>query len=167
MHVCQPAVVVFSILPPPVDQWNRVIGVKPLKGLCIGDPLIEKQLCSPTKGLKLHREPIKESNWIHNIYLIEIRNNELAVAHSRYFLSLQFFLSINILFQSPKSKSSRGKSAPKKSAPVKRQRTPAKKTGPPKKRAKKEVSDESESDADSEADEKVKFSSLMQQKKHF
>lgn len=58
--------------------------------------------------------------------------------------------------ESSKSKSSRGKSASKKSAPVKRQRTPAKKTGPPKKRAKKEVSDESESDADSEADEKPK-----------
>ncbi|KAM9353766.1 protein DEK isoform 2-T3 [Symphorus nematophorus] len=58
--------------------------------------------------------------------------------------------------ESPKSKSSRGKSAAKKSAPVKRQRTPAKKTGPPKKRAKKEVSDESESDVDSEADEKPK-----------
>jgi len=58
--------------------------------------------------------------------------------------------------ESPKSKSSRGKSASKKSAPVKRQRTPAKKTGPPKKRAKKEVSDESESDAESEADEKPK-----------
>lgn len=58
--------------------------------------------------------------------------------------------------ESSKSKSSRGKSASKKSAPVKRQRTPAKKTGPPKKRAKKEVSDESESDADSEANEKPK-----------
>ncbi|XP_041798398.1 protein DEK [Chelmon rostratus] len=57
--------------------------------------------------------------------------------------------------ESPKSKSGRGKSAPKKSAPVKRQRTPAKKTGPPKKRAKKEVSDESDSD-DSEAAEKPK-----------
>ncbi|KAI4796742.1 hypothetical protein KUCAC02_026782, partial [Chaenocephalus aceratus] len=56
--------------------------------------------------------------------------------------------------QSPKSKPARGKSTPKKSAPVKRQRTPAKKTSPPKKRAKKEVSDES--DADSEADEKPK-----------
>ncbi|TKS82720.1 Protein DEK [Collichthys lucidus] len=54
--------------------------------------------------------------------------------------------------ESPKSKSSRGKS--KKSAAVKRQRTPAKKTGPPKKRVRKEVSDES--DADSEADEKPK-----------
>ncbi|XP_039974648.1 protein DEK isoform X2 [Xiphias gladius] len=58
--------------------------------------------------------------------------------------------------ESPKSKSSRGKAASKKSAPVKRQRTPAKKTGPPKKRVKKDVSDESESDADSEADEKPK-----------
>ncbi|XP_044062908.1 protein DEK isoform X2 [Siniperca chuatsi] len=58
--------------------------------------------------------------------------------------------------ESPKSNSGRGNSAPKKSAPVKRQRTPAKKTGPPKKRAKKEVSDESESDANSEADEKPK-----------
>ncbi|XP_018534239.1 protein DEK isoform X2 [Lates calcarifer] len=58
--------------------------------------------------------------------------------------------------ESPKSKSGRGKSASKKSAPVKRQRTPAKKTGPPKKRAKKEVSDESESDVDSEAEEKPK-----------
>ncbi|XP_073340932.1 protein DEK [Pagrus major] len=57
--------------------------------------------------------------------------------------------------ESPKSKSGRGKSASKKSAPVKRQRTPAKKTGPPKKRSKKEVSDESESDADSD-DEKPK-----------
>ncbi|KAK5891684.1 hypothetical protein CesoFtcFv8_012137 [Champsocephalus esox] len=56
--------------------------------------------------------------------------------------------------ESPKSKPARGKSNPKKSAPVKRQRTPAKKTSPPKKRAKKEVSDES--DADSEADEKPK-----------
>ncbi|XP_071058891.1 LOW QUALITY PROTEIN: protein DEK [Pseudochaenichthys georgianus] len=56
--------------------------------------------------------------------------------------------------ESPKSKPARGKSTPKKSAPVKRQRTPAKKTSPPKKRAKKEVSDES--DADSEADEKPK-----------
>ncbi|XP_027131196.1 protein DEK isoform X1 [Larimichthys crocea] len=54
--------------------------------------------------------------------------------------------------ESPKSKSSRGKS--KKPAAVKRQRTPAKKTGPPKKRVRKEVSDES--DADSEADEKPK-----------
>lgn len=42
---------------------------------------------------------------------------------------------------------------------MKRQRAPAKKTGPPKKRVKKEVSDESESDADSEDDEKVKFKS--------
>lgn len=58
--------------------------------------------------------------------------------------------------ESPKSKSGRGKLAPKKSAPVKRQRTPAKKTGPPKKRAKKDASDESESDADSEVDEKPK-----------
>ncbi|XP_049440842.1 protein DEK isoform X1 [Epinephelus fuscoguttatus] len=56
--------------------------------------------------------------------------------------------------ESPKSKSGRGKS--KKSAPLKRQRTPAKKTGPPKKRAKKELSAKSESDADSEADEKPK-----------
>lgn len=52
--------------------------------------------------------------------------------------------------------SSKGKSVSKKSAPVKRQRTPAKKTGPPKKRAKKGISDESESDVNSEADEKVK-----------
>ncbi|KAM7382848.1 hypothetical protein PAMP_002548 [Pampus punctatissimus] len=58
--------------------------------------------------------------------------------------------------ESPKSKSGRGKSASKKSAAVKRQRTPAKKTGPPKKRAKKEVSDVSESEADSEAEEKPK-----------
>ncbi|CAI5661452.1 unnamed protein product [Oreochromis niloticus] len=43
------------------------------------------------------------------------------------------------------SKSSRGS---------KRPRTPVKKTGPPKKRSKKEVSDESESDADSDPDEK-------------
>ncbi|KAK5861665.1 hypothetical protein PBY51_017123 [Eleginops maclovinus] len=56
--------------------------------------------------------------------------------------------------ESPKSTPARGKSTSKKSAPVKRQRTPAKKTGPPKKRARKEVSDES--DADSEADEKPK-----------
>lgn len=61
--------------------------------------------------------------------------------------------------QSPKSKSARGKSASKKSAAVKRQRTPAKKTGPPKKRSKKEVSDESESDADS--DEKVQITTYM------
>ncbi|XP_036930233.1 protein DEK [Acanthopagrus latus] len=52
--------------------------------------------------------------------------------------------------ESPKSKSGRGKLASKKSAAVKRQRTPAKKTGPPKKRSKKEASDESESDADSD-----------------
>ncbi|KAK2909774.1 protein DEK [Channa argus] len=58
--------------------------------------------------------------------------------------------------ESPKSKSGKGKSASSKSAPAKRQRTPAKKTGPPKKRAKKEVSDESGSDANSEADEKPK-----------
>ncbi|KAJ4918271.1 hypothetical protein JOQ06_002044 [Pogonophryne albipinna] len=65
--------------------------------------------------------------------------------------------------ESPKSKPARGKSTPKKSAPVKRQRTPAKKTSPPKKRAKKEVSDES--DADSEADEKVTLT--MQSKTFF
>ncbi|XP_022617280.1 protein DEK [Seriola dumerili] len=60
--------------------------------------------------------------------------------------------------ESPKSKSGRGKSASKKSAPVKRQRTPAKKTGPPKKRAKKDVSDKSDSDDDSDTDEKKKKS---------
>ncbi|XP_071325493.1 protein DEK isoform X2 [Trachinotus anak] len=53
--------------------------------------------------------------------------------------------------ESPKSKSGRGKAVFKKSAPVKRQRTPAKKTGPPKKRAKKD-----ESDIDSDVDEKPK-----------
>ncbi|XP_034410031.1 protein DEK isoform X1 [Cyclopterus lumpus] len=50
--------------------------------------------------------------------------------------------------ESPKSKSGRGKSASKTTAPVKRPRTPTKKTGPPKKRAKKDVSEESESEAD-------------------
>ncbi|KAM3873531.1 protein DEK [Diretmus argenteus] len=58
--------------------------------------------------------------------------------------------------EAPKSKPARGKAASKKSAPVKRQRTPAKKTAPPKKRAKKEVSDPSESNSDSEADKKPK-----------
>uniref|UniRef100_A0AAQ6IG26 Protein DEK n=1 Tax=Anabas testudineus TaxID=64144 RepID=A0AAQ6IG26_ANATE len=56
--------------------------------------------------------------------------------------------------ESPKSKSGKGKSVSKKSAPVKRQRTPAKKTGPPKKRVKKGTSDESE--VNSEMDEKPK-----------
>lgn len=56
---------------------------------------------------------------------------------------------------SPKSKPSRGKSASKKASPVKRQRTPAKKTAAPKKRA-KEDSDQSESDADSDADKRPK-----------
>ncbi|TDH11254.1 hypothetical protein EPR50_G00058920 [Perca flavescens] len=67
--------------------------------------------------------------------------------------------------ESPKSKSSRGKSASKKSAPVKRQKPPAKKTAPPKKRAKKEVSDASESDADSEAEEKPKKKKLTPAKR--
>ncbi|XP_023252330.1 protein DEK isoform X1 [Seriola lalandi dorsalis] len=58
--------------------------------------------------------------------------------------------------ESPKSKSGRGKSAPRKTARVKRQRTPAKKTATPKKRAKKDVSDKSESDVDSDVDEKPK-----------
>ncbi|XP_026173680.1 protein DEK isoform X2 [Mastacembelus armatus] len=57
--------------------------------------------------------------------------------------------------ESPKSKPGRGSSASKKSAAVKRPRTPAKKTGPPKKKAKKdEGSEESKSEVDSEADEK-------------
>nr|XP_020473113.1 protein DEK [Monopterus albus] len=59
--------------------------------------------------------------------------------------------------ESSRSKLARGKSASKKSAPVKRQRTPAKKTGPPKKRVRKEdVSDESESEVNSETNEKPK-----------
>ncbi|XP_029307722.1 protein DEK isoform X2 [Cottoperca gobio] len=58
--------------------------------------------------------------------------------------------------ESPKSQLGRGKSASKKSAPVKRLRIPARKTGPPKKRAKKEVSAESEPAADTEAEEKPK-----------
>ncbi|KAK2845141.1 hypothetical protein Q5P01_011800 [Channa striata] len=58
--------------------------------------------------------------------------------------------------ESPNSKSGKGKSVSKKSAPVKRPRTPAKKTSPPKKRARKDVSDESGSDVKSEADEKRK-----------
>lgn len=41
-------------------------------------------------------------------------------------------------------------------APRKRQRAPARKTGPPKKRSKKDVSDESEPGADSEDHEKVR-----------
>ncbi|XP_053289351.1 protein DEK [Pleuronectes platessa] len=49
-----------------------------------------------------------------------------------------------------KSELSRGKSASKKSASVKRQRTPAKKTLPPKKRAKKDVTDECDSDTQPE-----------------
>ena len=44
---------------------------------------------------------------------------------------------------------------PKKSA--KRQRAPAKKTGPPKKKAKRESSDESESESGSEPEEKVRW----------
>ncbi|XP_055359049.1 protein DEK isoform X2 [Betta splendens] len=58
--------------------------------------------------------------------------------------------------ESPKSNSSKGKSVPRKSAVVKRQSTPAKKTGPPKKRARKDLSEESESEVNSEADEKPK-----------
>lgn len=53
--------------------------------------------------------------------------------------------------ESSKPKSGRGKTASRK--PAKRQRTPVKKNGPPKKRARK---DESESDGDSDADEKKK-----------
>ncbi|XP_068180923.1 protein DEK isoform X2 [Antennarius striatus] len=50
--------------------------------------------------------------------------------------------------QSPKSKSGKAKSTPQKLAPAKRQRTPTKKNGPPRKRSRKAVSDESEADSD-------------------
>ncbi|XP_030014426.1 protein DEK isoform X2 [Sphaeramia orbicularis] len=55
--------------------------------------------------------------------------------------------------ESPKPTSGRGKGASKKSAPVKRQRTPAKKTAPPKKRPRKEAS---ELDSASDSDEQPK-----------
>ncbi|KAM4600676.1 protein DEK isoform 1-T2 [Polymixia lowei] len=60
--------------------------------------------------------------------------------------------------ESLRSKPSKGKAASKKSAPVKRQRTSAKKTGPARKRVKKETSEQSESDedTDSEAEDKPK-----------
>ncbi|XP_056142117.1 protein DEK isoform X1 [Lampris incognitus] len=58
--------------------------------------------------------------------------------------------------QSPKSKPSKGKAASKKSTPVKRPRPPGNKTAPPKKRVRKEASDQSESDADSDSEPEEK-----------
>ncbi|CAM9201299.1 unnamed protein product [Lampetra planeri] len=57
--------------------------------------------------------------------------------------------------KSPKSKTVRTKAAPKKSSAVKRPRTPSKKMVPPKKRAKRDASDQESAD-DSNDDEKVK-----------
>ncbi|XP_047455319.1 protein DEK isoform X3 [Mugil cephalus] len=60
--------------------------------------------------------------------------------------------------ESSRSKSSRGKTSSKKTSSIKRQRTPTKKTGPPKKRVRKESSDESDGDSDAEKPKQKKIS---------